>query len=597
MSQPENKTEKKEIKKGLKAIARHLRPYRGTMALLSVLGLISAIANGFVPYVTGHFFDALISVSQGSASMYNSSLPLWAFFLGAWTIVQIVASNTDWVVDRLQRKVNEEVHFKMQIDGFAHLFRLPLSYHRNTHTNGDLQKISQASWRVSALWRIFVDIAPEFLSIVIGLVLAASINLLLAGILLCGVALFVVVLIKSVLPLAEIDSRSNRLWNEYWDDTAAAMQQIDSVKQAAAEAYEIEKVQHNLYVTTKNMRLKLNLAWSKIHSFQRVIVFATQLCIFLVSVQLIANGSITVGELIALNGYALMFFGPFAMVGSNWEMMQNGIISAAHVEDIFQEKEEVYVPEGAIAPERIAGLVEFQDVTFRYGPGQPLVLSDISVRIEPGTVVALVGKSGVGKSTLASLISGYYFPTEGKVLVDGHDTRTYDLTTLRSHIAVVPQEVALFNDTIFANIRYGTDASKEAVEHAAHEAHMDEFINTLPDRYDTLVGERGIKLSVGQKQRVAIARAMLRDPAILILDEPTSALDAHTEQVITESLEKLMHDRTTFIIAHRLSTVRKADLILVFENGTIIETGTHHALMQKEQGAYRHLYELQVGLH
>jgi subfamily B ATP-binding cassette protein MsbA len=220
------------------------------------------------------------------------------------------------------------------------------------------------------------------------------------------------------------------------------------------------------------------------------------------------------------------------------------------------------------------------------------------LEIKPGQVIALVGESGVGKSTTISLISGYYFPTQGSVHIDGIDTRKLDLTSLRQQIGVVPQEVALFNDTLMANIRYGTFGASEAdVLRAAKEAHMEDFISALPHKYETIVGERGIKLSVGQKQRVAIARAILRNPSILILDEPTSALDAQTEQIVTGALEKLMHGKTTFIIAHRLSTVRKADMVLVFQKGKIVEKGTHNELVAKEGGVYRRLYDYQIGLH
>jgi len=242
--------------------------------------------------------------------------------------------------------------------------------------------------------------------------------------------------------------------------------------------------------------------------------------------------------------------------------------------------------------------VKFDKVFFNYEITQPQVLTDISFSVQPGQVIAFVGASGVGKSTVISLISGYNFPTEGNVLIDGIDTRKLNLTNLRQQIAVVPQEVALFNDTIKHNIRYGSfDATDEEIFQAAREANIDEFVNTLPEKYGATVGERGIKLSVGQKQRVSIARAILRNPAILILDEPTSALDAKTEKIVTEALEKLMADRTTFIIAHRLSTVRKANTILVFEKGRIVEQGTHQELIAKENGVYRHLYEYQIGLH
>jgi ATP-binding cassette subfamily B protein len=293
-----------------------------------------------------------------------------------------------------------------------------------------------------------------------------------------------------------------------------------------------------------------------------------------------------------------MFFGPFVSLGTNWQTIQNGIAAAAVAEDVFNEKQEIFNPENAISPDHILGDIEFKNVIFRYAPDQPDVLKDINFKVKHGEIIALVGESGVGKSTSISLISGYYFPNEGSVTVDNIDTRKLNLTALRKKIAVVPQEVALFNDSIKTNIKYGSfEATDEDVYRVAKEAHIDEYIKTLPKGYDTLVGERGVKLSVGQKQRIAIARAMLRNPSILILDEPTSALDAETERIVTDALEKLMHNRTTFIIAHRLSTVRKANKILVFEKGTIVESGTHQELLQKENGIYRKLYEYQIGLH
>jgi subfamily B ATP-binding cassette protein MsbA len=332
--------------------------------------------------------------------------------------------------------------------------------------------------------------------------------------------------------------------------------------------------------------------------FQRVIVFLTQFTVFMLSVKFIADGTISVGELVALNGYALMFFGPFVSLGHSWQTIQNGLTSAGQLERIFLEKEEIYHPEHATPLPEAKGHVVFNNVSLRYAPESPEVLSGISFSAHPGEKVAIVGESGVGKSTIMSLVSGYYFPSSGELRVDGVVTPEWDLTELRTRIAIVPQEIALFNDTIGTNIRYGTfKASEDAIVGAAKEAHIDEFIQTLPKKYDTLVGERGIKLSVGQKQRIAIARAILRNPSILILDEPTSALDSQTEQYINASLEKLMVGRTTFIIAHRLSTVRKADKILVVKEGKVVEAGKHNELMQIENGVYRNLYELHIGLH
>lgn len=592
------KETKEQVRKGIQAIRRHMRPFKLHVNLLIIFGLVSAAANGVVPYVTGRFFDALIGVSNHAVDMYSQNIPLWAGLLIIWAAVQLVANNIDWVMDRLRRKLDNEVHFKMQVDGFVHIFRLPMNWHKNAHSNAELQKISQAGWRVSSILANVTQIAPQLLSIVIGIVLAATINMTLAGVLLIGVILYSIMLIRILIPIAGIDAEAHKKWNESWDDSAASVQQIESVKQASAEEFEIQKVQQNLLGTVAKLWYKLERIWSNVEFFQRTIVFLTQLAIFILSVRFVASGAISVGELVALNGYSLMFFGPFVALGHSWQTIQNGITAAARAEETFDKKEEVYVPDGAFLEQKITGDIHFDHVSFRYGDDQPEILSNIDIHIQPGQVIALVGESGVGKSTTISLISGYYFPTQGNVLIDGIDTRKLNLTTLRQQIAVVPQEVALFNDTLLANIRYGSfGASHENVVRVAREAHMEEFISGLPHGYETIVGERGIKLSVGQKQRVAIARAILRNPAILILDEPTSALDAHTEQIVTEALEKLMRGKTTFIIAHRLSTVRKADVVLVFQKGKIVEKGTHNELVAKEGGVYRRLYDYQIGLH
>ncbi len=593
----EEKLEKPNIKAGLLAIWKFAQPFKKQLTILVFLGVVSAIANGSVPFVTGRFFDALINISKSQTTSFGS-LPLWGLLLAIWAITQIIANNIDWIMDRLRRKIDTNIQFNIQTDGFIHFLKLPLSFHKNTHISGDLQKLSTASWRVSSLVQVIADFAPQFLSILIGITLAASINFLLAEILLLGVLFYLLLLFRILWPVAKIDWALHRAWNEGWDDSAAAVLQIESVKQAAAEEYETKKVSRALLGKALSLWYKLQLIWSNVGFFQRLIVFATQLAVFIFSVQFVANDVITVGELVALNGYAMMFFGPFVMLGYSWQTIQNGISSAAQADEIFRQPTENYAPKNAVKLLPLKGEVKFDKVFFNYETNQPQVLTDISFSVQPGQVIAFVGESGVGKSTVISLISGYNFPNEGWVLIDGIDTRKLNLTNLRQQIAVVPQEVALFNDTIKANIRYGSfGASDEKVFQAARDAHIEEFVETLPKKYDTTVGERGIKLSVGQKQRVAIARAILRNPAILILDEPTSALDAKTEKIVTEALEKLMRGRTTFIIAHRLSTVRKANTIMVFEKGGIAEQGTHQELIAKENGVYRHLYEYQIGLH
>ena len=587
---------KSRIREGIRAVGRHIKPFKRELNILILLGIVSAIANGFIPFITGRFFDTLIDLSQGKET--GGQFPLWVLLLGTWALIQLIANNIDWILDRLRRTVDVKVHLNIQTSGFVHLFRLPISFHKNEHINEILEKISKAGWRVSGILRTIIQIAPQFLSILIGVALAASINTTLAGILAVGVVLYVLLLTRILIPIAKIDEFAHSFWNRSWSDAAEAVHQIDSVKQASAEWYETEKVRTSLLGKTYESWNRLELLWSNISFFQRMIVYITQLAVFIVSVQFISKGIITVGELVAFNGYALMFFGPFVALGHSWQLIQNGLTSAAQAEDVFREKTENYAPTGGVDLVSSSGTVVFQNVSFGYGSDQKDVLESIDFTVSPGEIIALVGESGVGKSTLVSLISGYYFPTKGEVLVDGKRTTDINLESLRTHIAVVPQEIALFNDTITENIRYGTfKASDAEVKYAAKEAHLADFIESLPKKYDTLVGERGVKLSVGQKQRVAIARAILRNPSILILDEPTSALDSKTEKVIAASLERLMKGRTTFIIAHRLSTVRKADTILVFDKKKIVERGKHSELMKIENGVYRHLYEYQVGLH
>lgn len=583
------------MREGIIAARRHLRPFKKHLWILTVLGVLSAAGNGFVPYITGRFLDSLIEVSQ-SGFVTGSGLPLWLTLLVAWALVQVVANNVDWIIERMRRAFDTRLHVNMQLDGFLHLFRLPMSFHKEQHISASIERLSKAGWRISSIASSVINIAPQLLSVFIGLVLAVTISPLLASILIAGVAVYLMLLIYILRPMATIEEESHRKWNEGWDRVAQRVYQIDSLKNASAEAYE-EKQARSIFETIFALWMRLEYHWSNVSFFQRMIIVATQLTVFVLSIQLIAQQTITIGELVALNSYAAMFFGPFVRMGTEWQSIQNGLVAIASAEEIFQIPEEIYVPPHAKRPDPFVGSVQFDQVNFTYAQGNP-ILSDISISVESGEVVAFVGASGVGKSTAISLISAYFFPTEGEVKVSGVNTREFDLTYLRKHIAVVPQEVALFNDTIRMNIAYGTfDATQEQIEHAAKEAHLEEFIEELPQKYDTVVGERGIKLSVGQKQRIAIARAILRDPKILILDEPTSALDAKTEHIITQSLERLMEGRTTFIIAHRLSTVRRADKILVFDKGKIVEEGKHDELIKIEGGVYRNLYEHQIGLH
>ncbi len=308
---------------------------------------------------------------------------------------------------------------------------------------------------------------------------------------------------------------------------------------------------------------------------------------------LVISKSLTLGELVAFYSYLLQVVGPIRRGGFLMSMASRAAASSERVLEILDTPVTVSNTANAMELPEIKGRVEFEKVSCAYHPGRP-VLEDVSFVVEPGKMVALVGATGSGKTTVANLIPRFYDVSAGRVLIDGHDIRDISLNSLRRQVAIVMQETTLFSGTIRDNIGFGRpEADDEMLAEAARAAGAEEFISRLPDGYDTIVGERGVSLSGGQKQRVAIARALIMDPRLLILDEFTSAVDVATERLIRAALNKLMHGRTTFVIAHRISTVRAADTILVLERGKLIAAGTHEELIEKSP-VYREIHASQL---
>lgn len=588
----------KEKRKAWKILFKHLKDYKPSIILLAVLGIISAGANGTVPYILGLFLDALIDFSR-TLSISGITITAWLVLLLLWVSVQLIANIVDWIIDRRGRVLGLKMHLGYQAKAFTHLLFVPLSFHKDEKIGELSTHIDKTSWQISSITNdILVSLAPPILSVIVGFVMIFIINPIFTFVIMFGIIIYVLVLIKLVVPTANILEEGHSVWTGAYADTFQTVSNIQSVKHMATEEYEKNKIEKSFLGHAVKLWRKLQFIWSGVNFYQRIIVLATQATIFFLSVYFIQRGELTIGELVALSGYAGMLFGPFVTMGHNWQTLQNGLVSLKQAEEkIFDIEPENYHPKNAYTPSKIRGEVIFQEASFSYD-GINTVLDNLNFKVGQGERIAFVGKSGVGKSTTIDLISGYYFPTKGTVMVDGHDTRMFDLTALRSNIAIVPQEPVLFNDTVMMNIRYGqlSATDKEVIE-AAKKAYAHEFIEELPKKYNQLVGERGVKLSVGQKQRIAIARAILRNPSILILDEPTSALDAETEKQIAKSFEELMKGRTTFIIAHRLSTVRKVDRILVFDKGKIVEEGTHEDLANQKSGIYKRLHDYQMGLH
>jgi ATP-binding cassette subfamily B multidrug efflux pump len=365
------------------------------------------------------------------------------------------------------------------------------------------------------------------------------------------------------------------------------------VRAFAREPYEMERFDETNRAYY-DARIRVISSWSQVMPTTDFLVTMCTILILWFGGNMVLKGTLTVGELVAFNAYVLMLAAPAQQL--TWLVNGAGEASAGarRVLEILDTEPEIASPTDAVQMSTLRGEVEFRDVSLVYQDEKSASLSDVSLRVQPNQLIALIGATGSGKSSLINLIPRFYDVTRGAVLVDGRDVRSLELVSLRRQIGIVLQTSLLFSDSIKANIAYGhPDATDEEVIAAAKAAQAHEFIESFPEGYETIVGERGVTLSGGQRQRVAIARALLMDPRILILDDSLSSVDTQTEKLIQEALDKLMEGRTTFVIAHRLSTVRRADLIVVMDKGRIVQRGTHKELLESG-GLYREIYDLQL---
>ncbi|MFW5853068.1 MAG: ABC transporter ATP-binding protein [Patescibacteria group bacterium] len=587
----------RHLKTSFKVIGDFFRKYRRQVTILLILNLIIAVGNATVPFITGRFFDALLN-PEAVFNIGQYSIPLVLGILSILFLIQLILALIDYNNGYRSALITFLSRHDHQLKSYDRLLELPLAFHKK-HKIGSIQgKITETGWGMQTLvGRLINQTGFTLISGLIALVVIFYIHPLMALFTLTGLLIFLIFSTLNLKHTAFAEHKFYQAFDIAYGDVYDSLANISAIKQAVSEEYERNKLRKNFIKRLQPLWMTSENIWRNLRFQQRIVIISVQLVVFIWSIKLVTDGIMSIGDLIAFNAYLTMVFGPFVEILDMSKTVQNALINIGNLEKLLSYPAEKYQPTNKKELKNINGKIKFDNVSFSYKRREP-VLEDISFEIDPGQVVALVGESGVGKSTLINLLSAYYFPTKGKVLIDEINIRKLDLGFLRSQIAIVPQEVVLFNDTIKSNIKYGNFKAKDnQVKKAAEQAHALDFIEKFPKKWNQLVGERGVKLSVGQKQRIAITRAILKDPRILILDEPTSALDARSEKIIQKSLNELMKNRTTFIIAHRLSTVRKADLILVLEKGKIVEKGNHDQLIQKQDGTYRKLYELQIGLH
>ncbi|MCZ6709773.1 MAG: lipid A export permease/ATP-binding protein MsbA [Gammaproteobacteria bacterium] len=565
-----------------KRLLSYVRPYWALFVLAVIGFLIGSGAEAYFAKLLGDLID------NWDASLSDASWVIPTMIFAA----ALARGLGEIIGEVLLSQISFGVVHKIRTQLFNQLLLLPSAYF-DASSQGHL--VSRLTYNVSQLRDTGTDALKSIIQdggkviVYLGYMLFLSWKLTLIF-----VATAPVMAIVAVYASRRFRRISKRIQNSMGDVTHVASETVSGyrvVRIFGGEDYEKERFNKS---SRTNRRQNLKMVATKVTSTQTIQIFVAMALAILIGLLFRPElgGALSRGQVVTFLGLAALLARPIRKLSEVNARLQRGLAAA---EDIFGQMNEA--PEsdlGQLSVERVGGRLEFRNVSFSYEQGPGEVLSDLNFVIEPGQTVALVGKSGSGKSTVASLIPRFYEPSRGEILLDGEPLSSYQLRSLRRQIALVTQQVTLFNDTLERNIAYGglAEAGTEAIENAVNRAHARGFIDDLPAGLQTVVGDDGVLLSGGQRQRVAIARAFLKDAPILILDEATSALDAESERYIQEALDEVMRGRTTIVIAHRLSTIESADVILVMDNGRIVESGDHVSLLA-EQGLYAMLYQAQ----
>jgi ABC-type multidrug transport system fused ATPase/permease subunit len=583
---------KKMSASGLRELLRlyvFLKPYRWKFALGLFFILISSGASLMFPKFLGNMVD------MANKGKMMSEISRVGLILLAILLVQALFS---YMRTRIFVYVTEKTMASIRQHVYNHLIKLPMAFYSEQRV-GELN--SRISSDISILQNSLTDSLADLLSQL--LVITGGITLMMISSF--KLTLFMLAIVPAMALLAFFTGRRVRKYSKKVQSYIAesntiveeTLQGIQNVKAFTNELFETDR-----YREKTDEVARTGIKGGKYQAIMSFIVFGFFVAMGLViwrGAILISKGQMEAGQLFSFVIYSGFIAGNIAGMAGVYTRLQRTIGAAEKLLQLIEEPTEIIDDKYIPSPEySINGKIVFDHVEFRY-PSRPeiTVLKDLSFTVETGQQIALVGPSGAGKSTIASLLLKFYEPTAGTILFDGRDSSSFPVTALRAQMAIVMQDVFLFGGTIRENIAYGkTDAPENEIIDAAIQANAWDFIRTFPEGLDTIVGERGVQLSGGQRQRIAIARAVLKNPKILILDEATSSLDSESERLVQEALEKLMKCRTSLVIAHRLSTVRKSDRIIVLSEGTIIEQGTHTDLLSNDNGLYKSLTLLQFSV-
>lgn len=549
--------------------------------------VLTKVASVYLPFILKDIVDLLDTQQDNRIYLVPFGL------VAAYGLVRLTIVIFAEIRDTLFGRVTERAIRRIGLKVFQHLHRLDLDFHLNRQTGGLSRDIDRGTSGINFLMRFMIfNIIPTLIEIVMVVgILFFNYGIWFAIITLSSIVLYVAYSIYAT------DWRTRYIREANKADSSSNTRAIDSllnyetVKYFTNESYEADAYDEQL-ATWEQAKMKNRLSLFALNGGQALIISCSMTAMLALAAYQVTYEKMTLGDFVLINAFMMQLFIPLNFLGFVYREIKGSLANIEHMFELMLRKPKIEDQEHAAALNLTEAEIKFQDVSFAYDEKRPII-KNLSFTIKPGQKVAVVGESGSGKSTLVKLLFRFYDCSQGQITIDGQNICQVTQHSLRKNIGIVPQDTVLFNDTLFANVHYGEpQASSDSVNAAFKLAHLSDFVSRLPEGVETVVGERGLKLSGGEKQRVAIARTILKNPQILVFDEATSSLDSQSEQAILSAIKEVAKQRTSLVIAHRLSTIVDADMIIVMQQGEIIEQGTHQELLMK-QGHYYKMWQLQ----